>query len=166
MSKKILATSVVALFLFAAIPSTFAFGGFGGGERGQKINFENREVIEAAIEAEDYEAFVEATGNSNLSEEKFVEMLERHAEMETRRAENEADREAIKNAIASGDFETWKNLVSAKNENAPILEKITADNFSQFQKIHELREEIRAIHDDLGIDEKPKKRGGRGGFKN
>lgn len=145
-----LATSVVALFLFALLPSVYAFGGFGPREGGKNFNPENREAIETAIEAEDYEAFVEATGNEDLSEEKFAEMLERHAEIETRRAENEAEREAIRNAIASGDFETWKNLISAKNENAQILEKITAENFSQLQEMYELREEMREIQDGLG----------------
>ena len=86
MSKKMFVTSTVALFLLAAVPSTFAFGGFGAGERGQKFDSENREAIEAAIAANDYDAFVAATGGSDLTAEKFAEMVERHSEMETQRA--------------------------------------------------------------------------------
>lgn len=147
-----LATSVVALFLLAAIPSTYAFGGFGGPRGGgQGFNSENREAIEAAIESEDYDAFVEATGNSNITETQFEEMLERHAEMETRRTEMEAEREAIQNAIEAGDYATWASLVAEQNPDAPILEKITADNFSQLREMQQLREQIRGIQDELGV---------------
>ncbi|MCF7836447.1 hypothetical protein K9N08_00790 [Candidatus Gracilibacteria bacterium] len=154
MQKKLFA-GITALTLAATIiPSTFAFGGFGPREGDQKFNPENREAIETAIEAEDFSAFVEATGNSNLTQEKFETMLERHAEMEIKRAENEAAHEAIQAAVEAGDYETWTSLIAEKNPDAPILEKITAENFSQLQELHELRGEMKTIQEELGLNGK------------
>jgi hypothetical protein len=176
MSKKILATTTVALFLFAALPSVYAFGGFeqGQGEKGKNFNPENREAIEEAIEAEDYAAFIEATGRDNLTEEKFETMVERHSEMEEKRLEKEANRELIQEAVESGDYETWAILIAEQNPDSPMLEKITADNFSQLQEIHDLREELRVIEEDLGIEKGDHRgqggehgqRGGQRGFQN
>ncbi len=156
MQKKLFA-GITALTLAALIiPSSFAFSGFGqreGGQNGgQNFNPENREAVEAALEAEDYSAFVEATGNSNLTEEKFEKMLERHSEMETRRVEMETERAAIEAAIADGDYETWKSLIEEKNPDCPLLEKITADNFSQLQEMQTLQKRMSTIHENLGID--------------
>ena len=173
MSKKLLATGAVALFLLTVIPSTYAFGPSTRFARSGQVaseNFqpksENREAVQAAIEAEDYEAFVEATGRE-ITAEQFEEILERHEEMEAQRAEREAEREAIQAAIEDGDYEEWFDLVSAKNPDAPILEKITVDNFSKFQELHELREELRELQEELGIEGKRKgfgkQQGGFGG---
>jgi len=162
MQKKTFLAAFTALTLAAVfVPTTFAFSGFGG--QGKNFNPENKEAIESAIEAEDYDAFVEATGKSNLTEENFTKILERHSEMETRRAEMEADREAIQDAIENGDYEEWKSLIEEKNPNNPLLEIITEDNFSKLQELHGLREEIKVIQEDLGIEKDFK--GGFGGKK-
>ena len=71
---------------------------------------------------------------------------------QNRRAENDENFEAIKNAVESGDYETWKELTV----NRPVSENITADNFSKLKEMHELRqngefEEARTIAEELGF---------------
>jgi hypothetical protein len=164
MQKKTFLAAITALTLAAVfVPTTFAFSGFRGQGNNNNFNPENREAIESAIEAEDYEAFVEATGNTNLTEDQFSEIIEHRTEMEEKRAETEADREAIQAAVEAGDYETWASLIAEKNPDAPIFEIITEDNFSKLQELHELREEMKAIQEELGI--KKDFSGGFGGKK-
>jgi len=87
----------------------------------------------------------------NISEEDFAKMVERHAEIGIKKAEMEEYRDAIAAAIEDGGFEKWQTLVSEKNENSPLLEKITADNFDQFAEMHDLQNQAREIGDELGI---------------
>jgi hypothetical protein len=67
-----------------------------------------------------------------------------------------ADREAIDQALASGDYEAWKALV----EKPRISDYITKDNFSRFVEMHNLMqagktEEAEAIRTELGLPERP-----------
>ena len=139
MTKKLFATGAVALSLLTFVPATFAFGGFGGG-------FGQNEAVQTALENSDYSAFVEAVAaeNSarfqNISEENFAKMVERHAEMAEHRAAAEEFRDSIAVAIATGDFDEWKNIVAEKNTDCPLLTKITADNFDEFVEAHEAGE--------------------------
>jgi len=150
MKKKLFATSVVALFLLTFIPATFAFRGFGGGSN-------QNEAVQTALEDADYAAFQTALAEENIdrfkniSEEDFAKMVERHAEIGIKKAEMEEYRDAIAAAIEDGGFEKWQTLVSEKNENSPLLEKITADNFDQFAEMHDLQNQAREIGDELGI---------------
>lgn len=71
---------------------------------------------------------------------------------------NPENREQIETAIESGDYEAWKALVGEKN---PFAEKITAENFSLLQELHEARENrdmetIQEIHEQLGIELPPR----------
>ncbi len=62
MQKKKLLAGVTALAIAAVIiPSSYAFGGFGGPKDGGK-NFdpEKHEAVMEALESQDYDAFVEA----------------------------------------------------------------------------------------------------------
>lgn len=150
MQKKTFLAAITALALAVIIiPSAFAFSGPGG--PGRNIDPEIHAAIQEAFENEDYEAFQGAVadlpdraGIKNLTEEEFNEIVEKRAEME-------ADREAIQDAIESGDYEEWKSLMEEKNPNNPLLEIITKDNFSKFQELHELREEMKTIQGELGI---------------
>lgn len=71
------------------------------------------------------------------------------AKMEAKKAEREVQREAVKAALESGDYDAW---VDAIPEDAPILEKITEDNFDRLVEMHELKEDARAIAEELGLE--------------
>lgn len=82
------------------------------------------------------------------------------AEMEVKRTEMDADREikraAMQTAINSGNYDTWVTAVKTQmGEDAPILEKVTADNFAQFVEAHQLmtqaQEKLQAIGLDRGM---------------
>jgi len=156
MKKKTLFAGAAALTLAAIIiPSTYAFGGFGEhrGEGQPPLDHpENREAVMEALDNADYDAFVEATGNTNLTEEKFEKILERHQEMEEEKADMEATHEAIKAAIENGDYDIWKSLVEELDENNPLLDVITEDNFDKLQELQQLHEQIKAIQDELGLE--------------
>lgn len=83
---------------------------------------------------------------------------EQQAEMEARRAEMTAMREAANAALASQDYTAWTAAIKAMNENCPLLEKITSENFARFAEAHALRAQADGIMQELGIA----KEGGRG----
>lgn len=97
--------------------------------------------------------------NPNLTDEE-------KAELETKRAEMEADREtrraAMQTAIAGG-YESWKAQVTEEfGADAPILETITASNFERYKEGHNLMEQGRTIMEELGVEGKGMGMGGRG----
>ncbi len=61
---------------------------------------------------------------------------------------NSAQHQAVQAAIEAGDYQAWQTAVG----DAPIGQKITADNFSRFVEAHQLMSQARAIFDELGID--------------
>lgn len=96
-----------------------------------------------------YAASPERAGQNrpNLDPEQRQEMREHH--------------EAVKEAIASNDYATFAELTADK----PMADKITAENFSQLVKMHQLMEDgdkegARDIADELGL--KGPRRGRRG----
>ncbi len=68
------------------------------------------------------------------------------------------EREAIHEAIEEGDYSTFVSLVG---DDAKILGSINANNFTQLQEIHELREEgnheeAKALAAELGLEHRGK----------
>lgn len=78
---------------------------------------------------------------------------------EERRVGQEKRQEAIKAAISTNDYNAFKTAIDS---DCKAFEKVTADNFAQFVKAHQLREEADKIFEDLGIE---KGRGGLGQMK-
>lgn len=81
--------------------------------------------------------------DSTQFQEMRAEMADRHAEMSA--------------AIQSG-YQAWFDLVSEMHPDSSILATITAENFSQFQEMHnlmeqgrELQEQAMTIHEELGL---------------
>ncbi|MFH0833822.1 MAG: hypothetical protein V2A63_00320 [Patescibacteria group bacterium] len=141
MKNKTLLAGLTALTLSAIVlPSVYAFGGFGHGD----FDPTKMQAVETAIENKDFAAFQTATGNTKMTEDQFNTMA-------TKRAAAEADRTAIETAITNGDYATWKSLVAAKNADAPILTKITADNFAKLKDLQGLKNQAEAIEKELGI---------------
>ena len=100
----------------------------------------------------------------NLTDEEKAEMEARRAEWENltteeraalaeeRQADREARREAMENALESGDYNTWVAAVKENvGEDAPILEKITADNFAEFVEAGGYMQRGREMMDELGV---------------
>ncbi len=97
-----------------------------------------------------------ARGFENLSEEKKIEIETQRA---SRQAEAQADREAVEAAILANDYNSWKNAIG---ENNPFSDKITAENFTEFIKAHNLMNEAREILKGIGIENGPTMGLGRG----
>lgn len=136
------------------------------GDRPQ-LSDEARAAVEAALEAEDYNAFIAAHGeDSNIAEridaEAFAEKVAHFAERQTKKA-------AVDAAIDARDYDAF---VEAVGEDGKRLEQINESNFAQFAELHDLREagdkeSAKALAEELGL-EKPEGRrghdGNRGGF--
>jgi hypothetical protein len=144
--KKLIATGIVALFLLTVIPSTYAFGGFGkrGGEQ-KNFNSEKHAAVQEAFENSDYDAFIEATGRTNLTEERFEEMV-------AKKAEQQARREAVEDILEAGDYEAWQDLHEKRFEEMfsedrfdLMVEMHEAIENEDYEKMKELREEM---HED------------------
>ncbi|MFA6458675.1 MAG: hypothetical protein WCV72_04820 [Patescibacteria group bacterium] len=145
MQNKTILAGISALTLSAIVlPSVYAFGGFAG-PGNQNFDPAKTTAIETAIENQDFAAFQTATGNTRMTEDQFTKMA-------TNRATMEADRTAIETAITNGDYAAWVKLITAKNSDAPILEVITASNFSKLQELQNLHEQAQAIQEELGIE--------------
>lgn len=70
--------------------------------------------------------------------------------------EQAAHREALQEAVANNDYDTWYSLVKEKACNPPILEQITAENFYLFNELHQAKEDgdmqrAKEIAEELGI---------------
>lgn len=118
------------------------------------------DAVRDAIEAGDYAAWQEAVEAQHqqmmagMTEDKFTEMQAHHAEMAEKRAERDASREALHDAIEAGDYDAWKNAVGDR----PIADVVTEDNWSTFVAMHEAEmsgdhETARQLADELGIEE-------------
>jgi hypothetical protein len=154
MQKKTIAASTAALLLgLAIVPATYAFQGDGqgsgtGGGQGLKLDPEVRIEIQEAMQSGDYDAFVAAHPEDvepKLTEEQFDEMVEKHAERQDHK-------EAMEAALESGNYDVWAALIAEQNPDAPILEKITEENFDKFVELHELREQEKVLAEELGLE--------------
>lgn len=129
-----------------------------------QLTDEQKEAVKAALEANDYDAFLAAHGgDSNVAEhvdaERFAEKAERYAAKQERKA-------AISAAFDTGSYESF---AAALGDDAKILERVNAENFSQFAEIHELRqagdrEGAKALAEQYGIERPEGKRGPGKGF--
>jgi transcriptional regulator with AAA-type ATPase domain len=106
MNKKYLAIFAIAMVALVGIGTVSAFG-FGNGMKNisddDKAEMqEHMDAVRTAIENNDYEAW-KSFMESQLTEENFNQMVERHNEMAQFREQIEAAKE-------SGDFESLKEL--------------------------------------------------------
>jgi hypothetical protein len=115
----------------------------GEGKRGKFLTDE----LKSALEAKDYDAFVEALPEGKtFSEENFdlkAELYEAKQDGDDERvtelkvemkAKREAQKEAIKQAVSGGDYGEFISLLEGRGEN------ITEDHFEIIQEIHEAKE--------------------------
>jgi len=106
-----------------------------------------------------------APGNSSAAATGRGRINARHEQRnltEAQKTEINTKAEAVRTALTKGDYTAWMTAEKAINANAPILTKITADNFNKFAEAHRLREQADAIMKELGLNEGPGLGMGRG----
>lgn len=74
------------------------------------------------------------------------------ADFEAKRAEMIAKFDAVKAALTASDYNAWVAAHKAINENCPLLDSITADNFSQYVEAMNLRDQSDLILKNLGVE--------------
>ncbi len=99
--------------------------------------------------------------NKNLDPERFEQIqLERTNHKET-----------MRNAMESGDYNTWKAILENSPRGVKMLEIITEENFNRLVEAHKLAQEgdyegAKAIRDELGLQKGLMKgTGQRGGMR-
>ncbi len=69
---------------------------------------------------------------------------------------NPENREAVMETIKNNDYDAWAALMADSKYGAKVLEVINADNFGRFVEMHQLREQARAIAEELGLPQHKK----------
>ncbi len=122
----VLAFSIIALLGFSLV-AAFPFG-FGKGMNADLTEEQQleaqafHEALQQAIEDKDFAAWKELM-LSQLTEENFNLLVERHQNMEENRAENEQIRNQIQDAMQSGDYETAQQLREQMGKSTTGLQK-------------------------------------------
>lgn len=95
----------------------------------------------------------------NLSNEEKIAL---EADREARRADAEARHDEMEAAIAQG----YDAFVAAADEDCPMLDQVTEENFPTFQEAHNLMNQAHEKFESIGIERgfgMGKMMGGRGG---
>ena len=161
--KKLFITTLALAFMLSASPSSMAFpfkffGGssaekempskfFGGGER--EIPEDIREQLDELRAAKE-------SGDTEEAEAILEELKEE------REAKKEEMKEELDEVIEEG-YDAWVEFITEKKgEDAAILEKITEDNFDTFVELHEAKQLVEELKEELGLDEIVKEKRGWG----
>ncbi len=133
MEKKHLAGISALAVLIVAASSAYGFGGFGQGN----------EEMQQALEAGNYEAFVEALPKQ-VSEQQFQRMAERHQ-----------NRIAVQQALENQDYEAWVQAIESRTK---IRDMVTEDNFQQFAEMRQAKaqgdlETVQDLAEELGLNQ-------------
>lgn len=172
--------SVVTLSALLTLMTTFTPTSAQEGEyspQGSHHRSEKREEIKDIIENGTYEDFIEIAGDHPMAEkitvENFPLLKELHEAIKNRdfetvksiseelgfergvqRAEKAENKEALKAALESGDYDRWRAVLEEVRPESELLEKISADNFPRLLELHELRQEAKEIHEKMKVIEK------------
>lgn len=122
----VLVFSIIAL-LGVSLVAAFPFG-FGKGMNADLTEEEQEEAqafhdaLQQAIEDGDFEEW-KSLMESQLTEENFNLIVQRHQNMEENRAENEQIRNQIQDAMQAGDYETAQQLREQMGKSTTGLQK-------------------------------------------
>ncbi len=176
-NKKIITVGAILTAVIAVIGisvSTYASEGGLFGHRGFMNN--DREAINEALDANDYEAWKELVGDKvekNITSENFTRFVEAHELMQSgdkegaleifeelgvqklrgdRGGMNREGNQDIRDAIENNDYDAFVEATIDK----PISEQVTPENFAKFVEAHELMqsgdmEGAKEIFEELGI---------------
>ena len=176
----VMAAGVTSTVLAADNATSSIRGAFGKfwGKSGQVLTEEQKaevktkmEAVKAALEAEDYTAWVAAERAINdnspmltkVSADNFKEYVANYKERETKMAAQKVKIDAVKAALEAGDYTAWVTAEKTVNENSPVLTKINANNFSRYVEAWKLRQQADGIMQELGVgDGNRGDMGGRG----
>ena len=116
-------------------------------------DFMHNDEIKAAIDAGDYETFIELASEYNENIEKFM-TEEKFTQLLTQKAIHDDIQEAVLNQ----DYNAWVEAMSQLPNGEAITELIEESDFTYLVEMHELRqagehEEAREIAEDLGLTE-------------
>lgn len=142
--KGIMKFGIMALFLVSLVGSAFAFhGGV----------FSNDDAKEA-IDSDDYDAWKEAM-ISELTEERFNLMRERHAQMEVKISERKAMMEERNSVISTACEEDDISKISEID--CPMHNTINEANFEAFCELHQAKQDrdfdkIKELSEELGFE--------------
>ena len=154
----IFAVLLVGLIAVGAFASPFGGKGQGGG-----MMYGN-DAAKTALETGDYDAFVSAMNEqgesgrfAELTEAQFNEMVERNEQREEQMAAMQETRDAIHNALESGDYDAWHAAVISLDPVPELAEKITQENFDTYVKLHDAKEgkdweTAKGLAEELGLD--------------
>ena len=172
----------VLAFTFTFVSSTYADTASEDGASHPSIEErqEMRAAIQEAVANADYDTWVSLVGETRfgeqmleiITEDNFDTFAEAHNLINEGREliqsleiprpvrgsekptdEMKENREAIKAAVESGDYETWASLASDE-----MLEVIsTEDDFNTLVEAHNMIQEGREIMEDLGVPKPPKR---------
>ena len=161
--KKAPILGIVAVFLVGLIAvGAFAFP-FGGKGRGGGMLYSN-DAAKTALETGDYDAFVSAMGEhgesgrfAEMTAEQFNAMVEHNQQREAQMAAMQETRDAIHNALESGDYDAWHAAVSSIEPAPELVEKITPENFDTYLELHQAKESkdwktAKGLAEELGLD--------------
>lgn len=137
-------TQIMAV-LAVLIVGVAAAGAYAFGPR-----FGNEEM-QTALEAGDYEAFMEAVEDGDKP---FVEQMTE--ERFNERVEHYQSHQAIRDAVEAGDYDAWYAAMKEIEKPRPI-DVVTEDNFDIFVQMHEAREagdfdKAEELAEELGLE--------------
>lgn len=135
------------------------------------IDKEDAEAIRNALKSKDYDTWKSLilTREENLPEgaksmldkidskeafEKFTDMMEKKGEI---RKDKEEERTAIREKLEANDYEGWRLLTAEREDHMEnlkfsMLEKIdTSEKFIKLLEVHNLRQEIKNLNEELGL---------------
>ncbi len=160
-NNKSLTKKVFALGTLGLIGSTMLTAAYAADDDSNTVDvnaerpesFMQNEEIKAAIDAGDYETFIELASEYNenieniITEERFVKLLEQ-----------KAIHDAIQDAVLNNDYDAWVEAMQSLPNGEAITELIEESDFTYLVEMHELRsagehEEAREIAQDLGLTE-------------
>lgn len=95
----------------------------------------------------------DTSANSLIDKFKIRHGQERQELTDDQKAEIKTKIEAVKSALEAGDYNAWVAAQKAINEDCPMLDKITSDNFSKYVEANNLRKQADNIMKDLGIND-------------
>jgi hypothetical protein len=104
-------------------------------ERGM---FANGTAIKTAIDNADYNAYIAALDagwnayKATITQDKFNQMVAQHKDMQQKKADAEAQKQKIDQAINNSDYAAWKNAIANTPNGQKLTQVITQDNFAKY----------------------------------
>lgn len=117
------------------------------------------DAVKSALNAGDYNAWVTAEKALNdnspilkkVTAANFSTYVAEYKAQEAKITDRQTKEAAVKAALEAGDYNAWVTAEKALNANAPVLQKINADNFSQYVQAYKLETQAQTILTGLGL---------------